>query len=109
MSLFVQILEVIFLDNNLHPNNLLYLLWSNPQDDLNEGDEEEDEDDKSGPDFNYILGMPLWNLTKEKKELLCKQRDEKVNINMYFSHWIYGRLTVGMQFIKCVDFNILIF
>jgi len=47
------------------------------KDDLNEGEEEDEEDDKSGPDFNYILGMPLWNLTKEKKELLCKQRDEK--------------------------------
>ncbi|CAG5118292.1 unnamed protein product, partial [Candidula unifasciata] len=38
---------------------------------------EEEAEDTSGPDFNYILGMPLWNLTKEKKDELCKQRDLK--------------------------------
>lgn len=43
-------------------------------DDLNNSDDEEVE---SGPDFNYILSMPIWNLTKEKKEELCKKRDEK--------------------------------
>ena len=32
----------------------------------------------SGPDYNYILSMPIYNLTKEKKEELCKKRDEKV-------------------------------
>lgn len=32
----------------------------------------------SGPDYNYLLGMPMWYLTKEKKEELCKQRDSKV-------------------------------
>ncbi|XP_072431341.1 DNA topoisomerase 2-beta isoform X2 [Chiloscyllium punctatum] len=31
----------------------------------------------SGPDFNYILNMPLWCLTKEKVEELLKQRDAK--------------------------------
>ncbi|XP_061445305.1 DNA topoisomerase 2-alpha isoform X2 [Rhineura floridana] len=31
----------------------------------------------SGPDFNYLLNMPLWYLTKEKKDELCKQRDDK--------------------------------
>uniref|UniRef100_A0A8C0IRZ4 DNA topoisomerase 2 n=1 Tax=Chelonoidis abingdonii TaxID=106734 RepID=A0A8C0IRZ4_CHEAB len=31
----------------------------------------------SGPDFNYLLNMPLWYLTKEKKDELCKQRDNK--------------------------------
>lgn len=47
-------------------------------------DEEDDIDDdasdvssSSGHDFNYILGMPLWNLTKEKKDELLKQRDNK--------------------------------
>ncbi|XP_035203438.1 DNA topoisomerase 2-alpha [Oxyura jamaicensis] len=43
---------------------------------------EEDESDKesaaaTGPDFNYLLNMPLWYLTKEKKDELCKQRDNK--------------------------------
>lgn len=32
----------------------------------------------SGPDFNYLLGMALWSLTKEKKEELLRQRDIKV-------------------------------
>lgn len=32
----------------------------------------------SGPDFNYILNMSLWSLTKEKVEELIKQRDSKV-------------------------------
>ncbi|XP_056218392.1 DNA topoisomerase 2-alpha [Falco biarmicus] len=44
--------------------------------------EEEGESDKessaaTGPDFNYLLNMPLWYLTKEKKDELCKQRDNK--------------------------------
>ena len=47
-------------------------------------DEEDFEDDQSdistsdsGADFNYILSMQLWCLTKEKKDELCKQRDAK--------------------------------
>lgn len=48
-----------------------------------EEEEEEDESNKesaaaTGPDFNYLLNMPLWYLTKEKKDELCKQRDNKV-------------------------------
>ncbi|CAH2302238.1 DNA topoisomerase 2-alpha [Pelobates cultripes] len=46
---------------------------------LIEENEEENTDEKSsGPDFNYLLNMPLWFLTKEKKDELCKQRDTKV-------------------------------
>ncbi|GFO18402.1 DNA topoisomerase 2 [Plakobranchus ocellatus] len=41
--------------------------------------EEEEEESTSGPDFNYLLSMPLWNLTKEKKEELLKQRDQKAD------------------------------
>uniref|UniRef100_A0A8B9MR48 DNA topoisomerase 2 n=1 Tax=Accipiter nisus TaxID=211598 RepID=A0A8B9MR48_9AVES len=45
-------------------------------------EQEEEESDKesgaaTGPDFNYLLNMPLWYLTKEKKDELCKQRDKK--------------------------------
>ncbi len=44
-----------------------------------EGEEEEAEkEDASGPDYNYLLSMPMWYLTKEKKDELCKQRDAKV-------------------------------
>lgn len=47
-----------------------------------EQEQEEEESDKesgaaTGPDFNYLLNMPLWYLTKEKKDELCKQRDKK--------------------------------
>jgi DNA topoisomerase-2 len=44
-----------------------------------EGDEENAQPAKaeSGPDFNYLLNMPLWNLTKEKKDELLKNRDAK--------------------------------
>jgi len=46
-------------------------------------DEDEDADipkekyDGKGPDYDYLLGMPMWNLTQEKKDLICKQRDTK--------------------------------
>ncbi|XP_061873943.1 DNA topoisomerase 2-alpha isoform X2 [Colius striatus] len=45
-----------------------------------EGEEEESDKEPTadtGPDFNYLLNMPLWYLTKEKKDELCKQRDNK--------------------------------
>ncbi|KAK3082863.1 hypothetical protein FSP39_007418 [Pinctada imbricata] len=51
--------------------------------DLDEDEDNEDDDamsdasGSSGPDFNYILSNPLWCLTKEKKDQLLKQRDEK--------------------------------
>ncbi|KAM6451890.1 DNA topoisomerase 2-alpha isoform 1-T2 [Liasis olivaceus] len=40
-------------------------------------DKENDSTASTGPDFNYLLNMPLWYLTKEKKDELCKQRDNK--------------------------------
>ncbi|XP_068162195.1 DNA topoisomerase 2-alpha isoform X2 [Antennarius striatus] len=43
-----------------------------------EEEEEEAEKDTSGPDYNYLLSMPMWYLSKEKKEELCKQRDAKL-------------------------------
>ncbi|XP_027032692.1 DNA topoisomerase 2-alpha isoform X2 [Tachysurus fulvidraco] len=42
-------------------------------------EEKEKEEETSGPDYNYLLSMPMWFLTKEKKDELCKQRDEKMN------------------------------
>ena len=40
-------------------------------------DKDAEETVDGGPDFNYILSMPLWNLTREKKDELCKKRDAK--------------------------------
>ncbi|XP_056367706.1 DNA topoisomerase 2-alpha [Oenanthe melanoleuca] len=56
--------------------------WKEAQNKDEEEEEEEQDNDKepaaaSGPDFNYLLNMPLWYLTKEKKDELCKQRDNK--------------------------------
>ncbi|XP_049916374.1 DNA topoisomerase 2-alpha isoform X1 [Epinephelus moara] len=45
---------------------------------VEEEEEEETEKDTSGPDYNYLLSMPMWYLTKEKKDELCKQRDAKM-------------------------------
>lgn len=45
--------------------------------DGNDSDSSVDSGSSSGPNFNYILSMPLWCLTKEKVEELLKQRDMK--------------------------------
>ncbi|XP_029976326.1 DNA topoisomerase 2-beta isoform X2 [Salarias fasciatus] len=45
--------------------------------DGNESDGSVDSGSSSGPNFNYILNMPLWCLTKEKVEELLRQRDLK--------------------------------
>ncbi|XP_020661519.3 DNA topoisomerase 2-alpha [Pogona vitticeps] len=51
----------------------------NDDDISEEGDSDKEEKSAAatGPDFNYLLNMPLWYLTKEKKDELCKQRDDK--------------------------------
>lgn len=46
-------------------------------DDGNDSDSSIDSGSSSGPNFNYILNMPLWCLTKEKVDELLKQRDQK--------------------------------
>uniref|UniRef100_A0A3B3ZKF9 DNA topoisomerase 2 n=1 Tax=Periophthalmus magnuspinnatus TaxID=409849 RepID=A0A3B3ZKF9_9GOBI len=60
--------------------------WKQAQDKEEEmeedGDEEEKEKDTTGPDYNYLLSMPMWYLTKEKKDELCKQRDAKTELNI---------------------------
>merc|ERR1712025_1111676 len=50
--------------------------------DSQDGEESEAESqetvaDSKGPDFDYLLGMPMWNLTQEKKDEICRKRDEK--------------------------------
>uniref|UniRef100_A0A8C2X5M3 DNA topoisomerase 2 n=1 Tax=Cyclopterus lumpus TaxID=8103 RepID=A0A8C2X5M3_CYCLU len=51
--------------------------WKQAQE-KEEEEEGAEEEDTSGPDYNYLLSMPLWYLTKEKKDELCKQRDAKM-------------------------------
>lgn len=42
-----------------------------------ENRESQSDESSKGPDFNYILNMQLWCLTKERKDELLKQRDAK--------------------------------
>merc|ERR1712032_95652 len=37
----------------------------------------DDEDEDSDKDFDYLMGMPMWSLTQEKKDDLCRKRDER--------------------------------
>uniref|UniRef100_A0A665VQA1 DNA topoisomerase 2 n=1 Tax=Echeneis naucrates TaxID=173247 RepID=A0A665VQA1_ECHNA len=47
--------------------------WKQAQEKVMEEEEEEEiEEDTSGPDYNYLLSMPMWFLTKEKKEELVE-------------------------------------
>ena len=53
-----------------------------------DGEEEEEEGredvaekvGKGQPDYNYLLGMQLWSLTKEKKDEMIQNRDKKVYV-----------------------------
>ena len=40
-------------------------------------EDEADEVEDGKADYNYLLSMPMWNLTQEKKDALCKNRDER--------------------------------
>ena len=43
-----------------------------------EGSDEESSSANDQADYNYLLSMQLWSLTREKKEELLKNRDKKV-------------------------------
>lgn len=46
-------------------------------DDANTTDSNDENEKKS--DYDYLLGMPIWNLTQEKKEEILKQQDTKAD------------------------------
>merc|ERR1719495_2688726 len=61
--------------------------WKDSQE-VDDDQEEEPEGDEGnqeviaskkskGPDYDYLMSMPMWNLTQEKIDELCKKRDEK--------------------------------
>ncbi|KAG8177161.1 hypothetical protein JTE90_021755 [Oedothorax gibbosus] len=60
--------------------------WKESQKELNDEEKEEkantsdaeNEESSDGPDYDYLLGMTMWSLTKERKEDLLKKRDEKI-------------------------------
>lgn len=47
------------------------------EEDDDDADEPKEKHDGKGPDYDYLLGMPMWNLTQEKKDAICKNRDQK--------------------------------
>lgn len=68
-------------------DDVRFLRQAQDEEDGNDSDGSVDSGSSSGPNFNYILNMPLWCLTKEKVEDLLKQRDLKVLI-LIISHVI---------------------
>lgn len=55
----------------------------NREEGVAEGEEEQGTGDKGQPDYNYLLSMQLWSLTREKKEELLKNRDKKVGRKLF--------------------------
>ena len=56
--------------------------WKRAQDKdaaLEEEGDSDDEVDTTGPDYDYLLGMAMWSLTKERKDELLKKRDDKLD------------------------------
>jgi len=47
------------------------------EDDEGEGEEEDNKNGESMADFDYLLGMPIWSLTKEKIAKLKEQAGDK--------------------------------
>jgi len=48
------------------------------QDEVDAEDDSEDEDAlDTGLDYDYLLGMPMWSLTKERKDDLIKKKEDK--------------------------------
>ena len=59
----------------------------------------------AGPDFNYILNMNLWSLSKEKKEALLAERDTKVRFILasVFPRFLERFLLPYIPHMKCYD------
>ena len=50
-----------------------------------DGEEEEEEEgseqDERSSDYNYLLGMSMWNMSLEKKNELMKEKEKKVGLH----------------------------
>ena len=49
-----------------------------------------------GPDFQYLLTMAIMSLSKEKKDELLRQRDEKVCLSCVVLY--YSRISIDVYF-----------
>lgn len=52
-----------------------------------------------GPDFGYLLSMSMLSLSREKKEELLKEKDNKVS----------GSICLEFNFLLCLKFTLLYF
>ena len=43
-----------------------------------EEEEDSSEQDEKSSDYNYLLGMSMWNMSLEKKNELMKEKEKKV-------------------------------
>ena len=62
--------------HRVSPHLIVCLTCPRPQD--SQDSQQEEEAAPGAPDFDYLLGMNMWMLTKEKKDELLKKRDEKL-------------------------------
>ena len=51
---------------------------SREEDEEDEESSQEESEKKDDVDYNYLLSMQLWSLTREKKEELLKNKEKKV-------------------------------
>ena len=51
----------------------------------------------SGPDYGYLLSMAILSLSKEKKDELLKQRDDKVTLLLACRSTSFGRYSEPMS------------
>ena len=63
--------------------------------------DEEDNDDEKSSDYNYLLGMPMWNMSLEKKNELLQERDKKVIVQSVHSY-IHAVCSVHVYVHGCV-------
>jgi hypothetical protein len=54
------------------------------------GEESVEEITEPGRDFDYILNMPIFSFTKERKEALLKERDDLNQVNISFLFRIHN-------------------
>ena len=54
--------------------------WKKSVSDQPTVEEEDHESTDNGPDYNYLLSMQFWSVTKEKAEELLQTRDKKVHL-----------------------------
>lgn len=73
-------------------------LWKKSiSDEVVEGEDDEPEIEH---DYNYLLSMQLWSLTKEKKEELLETRDKKVRGLLLKHHVSYNTKVQELEDLK---------